>query len=275
MQPIVGTQCINSSFHAEPGVKLNGEVNEMPQAENGISSKEEVPIGEAAGITIESKKATTQAEDKEIEVVPVKEGVEQPSKEQKQERPHKLWLPEKQPHLADLVLALKRAQQQPPKPEAATPLQELESQTKSLLKTRQQMLHERIQATQTVLPQKVYKIKPKEDAEKGNVSKKFVRQKSNLQVSDDVSEYLTKVKAGGITAVASTVGGVSEAISPSIPITEHVLGLRRNYDTQLSSGRSGKCGSIPLNKWREIVRKNKGFFSSIDSEGELEIEDIS
>ena len=42
------------------------------------------------------------------------------------------------------------------------------------------MLHERIQATQAVLPQKVYKIKPKEDEtkpEKGNASKKFVRQK--------------------------------------------------------------------------------------------------
>ena len=135
------------------------------------------------------------------------------------------------------------------------------------------MLHERIQATQAVLPQKVYKIKEDETIpEEGNVSKKFVRQKSNLQVSDDVSEYLMKMKAGGI---ASTVGGGSEAVSPSIPITEHVLGLRRKYDTQLSSGQSGKCGSIPLNKWREIIRKNKGFFSSIDSEGELEIKDIS
>ena len=259
MQPILGMHCIH---HAEPGVKLQGEENEMPRAENG---NEEVTIGEIAGIIAEPKNATTQAEDKQIE----------PSNEQKQEKPHKLWLPEKQPHLADLVLALKRAQQQPIKLEATTPLQELESQTKSSIKTRQQMLHERIQATQAVLPQKVldYKIKPKEDEiklDKGNASKKFVRQKSNLQVSDDVSEYLTKMKAGGFTDVAATVGGASEAVSPSDPITEHVLGPRRNYDTQFSSGQSGKCGSIPLNKWREIVRKNKGFFSSIDSEDELE-----
>ena len=234
----------------------------MPGAENGISPTEE---GEIAGVTTEPKVAPAQTE---IEEAPAKEGVVPPPEEQVH-RPHKLWLPEKQPHLADLVLALKRAKQQPSKPEAATPLQELESQTKSLIKTRQQMLQERIQATQAVLPQRVYKIKP-ETKPDTDASRKFARLQSNLKVSDGVSEYLTKVRAGSIVDAASSVRGASLAASPSIPTTERVLGFRKEYEPQLSVGQSGKCGSIPLKKWREIVKKNKPYFSSIDAEDELE-----
>lgn len=248
--------------------------DEMPKPENGVGSREEVPTGETGNITTEPKKPTTPTEDKEIETVPVKEGVAQPSEKEPQDRPYKLWLPEKRPHLADLVFALKHTQQQPPKAEAATPLQELKSQTISSIKTRQQKLQERIEATQAVLPQKVYKIKPKEDetkVDKGSAPKKFVRQQSILNVSDDVSEYL-KGRAGSIADIGSSVRGAGgEAVSPSVLITEHSLGFPRKYETQFSTSQNVKCsGSIPLNKWREIVKKNKPFFTSIDSEGELE-----
>lgn len=256
-------------------MEVQGEEHEMPPAENGIGSKKEVETGEITGINVEPKKPDMQSVKTKDEEIPFKEGVAQPLKEQTRDRPHRLWLPDKQPHLADLVLALKSSQKskQPPKPEAATPLQELESQAKSSIKSRQQMLHERIQVTQAVLPHKVYKNKPKEDEtkpEKRDARKKFIRQQSNLKVSDVVSEYLTKMKSEGVTDVASSVRRPSEVAStPSGKTADRVLGLRRKYDTQLSSGQSGKCGSIPLNKWREIVRKNKAFFSGIDSEDEL------
>ena len=256
-------------------MELPGE--EMPVAENGIGSNKEIETGEITGINIEPTKVDIQlvkTEDKEI--MPVKEGVAQSSKKQTLDRPHRLWLPDKQPHLADLVLALKTSQKskQPTSLKATTPLQELESQAKSSIKTRQQMLQERIQVTQAVLPHKVYKVKPKEDEiiapERRDARKKFVRQQSNLKVSDDVSEYLTKMKGEGVTDAASSVRRASEiASTPSGATTDRILGLRRKYDTQLSSGKSGKCGSIPLNKWHEIVRKNKATFSSMDSEDEL------
>ena len=240
-------QCI-IKYHTEPRVKFQDEV---PQAENGTGS---IPVGEISDIITEP---ITQTEDNEVPV----QGGAQPT----QDRPHKLWLPEKQPHLADLVLALKRAKQQQQIPVAATPLQELESQTISSLKTRQQLLMERIRATQAVLPQKVYRLQDEAKPDKGNASKrKFVRQESNLKVSDDVSEYL-KRRAGSAADIASTIQGTSEAVTSSVPKAEPVL----RFDSQLSTGPSVKCGSMSLSKWREVIKNNKPYFSSVDSEDGL------
>ena len=225
--------------------------DKLPQTENGTGS---IPIGEISDITTEP---TTQTEDKTE--VPVQGGA-QPT----QDRPHKLWLPEKQPHLADLVLALKRAKQQQQTSVAATPLQELETQTISSLKTRQHLLMERIRATQAVLPQRIYKHQLEDEAkpDEGNASRRrFARQET---VSDDVSEYLRR-REGSAPDIASTIQGTSEAVTPSVPIAEPVL----RFDSQLSSGPSVKCGSMSLSKWREIVKTNKPYFSSVDSEDGL------
>ena len=222
--------------------------DKVPQAENGTGS---IPIGEISDITTEP---TTQTEDNEVPV----QGGALPT----QDRPHKLWLPEKQPHLADLVLALKRAKQQQQTPVAATPLQELESQTISSLKTRQHLLMERIRATQAVLPQRIYKHQDEAKPDEGNASRrKFARQET---VSDDVSEYLRR-RAGSAADIASTIQGTSEAVTPSVPKAEPVL----RFDSQLSSGPGIKCGSMSLSKWREIVKTNKPYFSSVDSEDGL------
>ena len=224
--------------------------DKVPQTENGTGS---IPIGEIGDITTEP---ITQTEDNEV---PVQVGA-QPT----QDRPHKLWLPEKQPHLADLVLAFKRAKQQQQTSVAATPLQELETQTISSLKTRQHLLMERIRATQAVLPQRIYKHQLEDEAkpDEGNASRrKFARQET---VSDDVSEYL-KRRAGSAADIASAIQGTSEAVTPSVPKAEPVL----KFDSQLSSGPSVKCGSMSLSKWREIVKTNKPYFSSVDSDDGL------
>ena len=253
---------------------------EIPQVECKSGIRNNIAIGEIISLIPED--ATTPAEDKTNDTMISKGYVTQSSKKPTQDSCHKLWLPDKQPKLANLVLALKSSQKQPTRPEASTPLQELESQTKSSLKSRQQMLQERIHVTQAVLPHKVYKAtKPKEDH--GKPEKKITfkeaskmviaRQRSNLKVSDDVSEYLAKIKAEGVTDFASSmIKGTNElASTPSSTTADLVLGLRKKYETQLSSGpQSTKCGSIPLHKWREIVTKNKSFFTSMESGDEME-----
>ena len=209
----------------------------------------------------EPKKATMQTveiNDRQSEVTSVKEGVTlQPSKKSTRDKYHKLWLPDKSLHFGDVVLAVKSSQEQLTEAEATTPLKELESLSKSSLKARQQLLHDRIQVTQAVLPDKIYKTKKMTFKEASRMV--IARQRCNLKVSDDVSEYLEKMKAEGVTDVASAVAGVSEVASPSYSIANLVSGLRRKYDTQLSSNPSAdRHGSIPLHKWCQVVKEKQG-----------------
>ena len=245
------------------GMEAEDEMLGGESTMNEVGPKEEIVTGEITAVVSEPKKATVQTAEinnQQSEMTSVKGSVAQSPKKQTQEKYHKLWLPDKPPRLADLVLTLRSSREQQTKEEATTPLQELESQSKSSLKLRQQLLNERIQVTQAVLPDKIYKTKAKKMTFNEAAKMVIARQRSNLKVSDDVSDYLAKMKAKDVTAPDRRV---SEAVTPSYTIANLVSGMRRKYDTQLSSDESLRRGSIPLSRWREIVKKNMDSFDSI------------
>ena len=165
------------------------------------------------------------------------------------ERCHKLWLPEKQPNLADLVFSLRNTSS---KPDQKTQLQRSES--KLSLRSRQRLVNDRIHVTQAVLPNEILSMnKPRKKMTLKDAAERVIAsRRSSLQVSDVVSQYFAKMKAEGVTDVTASIrdfGGVTKSNNfPSI--AQH-----RRYDTQISNAQGGKHGSLPLETWRTIVKQ--------------------
>ena len=173
---------------------------------------------------------------------------EQTSKTPMKDRCHKLWLPTKQPNLAELVFSLQNTSS---KKDQKSPLQWSES--KLSLRSRQQLLNNRIHVTQAVLPDEILnKLPRKKMTFKDAAERVIASRRNNLQVSDVVSQYLAKMKAEGVINVAASIrdfGGVMKSNNfPSMT-------QRRRYDAQISNVQGGKHGSLPLETWHTIVKQ--------------------
>ena len=134
----------------------------------------------------------------------------------------------------------------------------------SSLQERQQLMQDRIKGTQAVLPNEIFKGNVPQRS--GNESHKKMtfkkasqvvinRQRHNLQISDVVSNYL-KMKAEESAALASSVEGIGDVSMSEPDKTQSIVsaGLHRRCDT---NSHSGKCGSIPLQMWRQIVQEGR------------------
>lgn len=110
------------------------------------------------------------------------------------------------------------------------------------LRSRQQMLYDRIKTIQAILPDKILKT----EGDKANPGKKLcfedasesiTKHHSKLKVSDIVSQYQAKKRAEN--AMSSTKG------------------QRIAHDGDISNSESSICGTIPLDEWYKIIQENK------------------
>lgn len=173
---------------------------------------------------------------------------EQSSKTVMKDKGHKIWLPEKQPNRTDLFSSLQSSSnKQNEKPQLLQ-----RSESKLSLRSRQRLVNDRIHITQAVLPNEILNKQRKKMTFKEATEHVIARQRSNLRVSDVVSQYLAKMKAEGVTDVAASMkdfGGVMK--SNNFPSTVQ----RRRYDAQISDAQGGKGGSLPVETWHKIVKQ--------------------
>lgn len=114
---------------------------------------------------------------------------------------------------------------------------------------RQQMLNNRIQITQAVLPSELLNSEAREPKKKKKItfkqaSEEVMARQRRLRVSDIVSECVAKMKEEGSTDVSATL---SKFNTPR---------ASRRLVTQLSEGDGERQGSIPLDMWRRIAREH-------------------
>ena len=212
--------------------------------------------------------STTEINDKLSE--PIEEGGTQ--LEQKQDNYHKLWLPEKPPDREDLVLSLKTPQPQE-KPEDTQQELPEEPELKHSLRSRQKLLQNRIKVAQAVLPNEI--LKDEEEVERKpaakskltlkDASERVIARRRQLHLSDLVTRYLDIMKDDGSLDIA-TLTSVKESTksqnTPSLASLSHGL-----HERQVSAG---SCGSVPLDKWRRMVKR-----ATVESESNSEADDTS
>ena len=191
---------------------------------------------------------------------------------------HQVWRPKKQPRLADLVTSLGNLQEKQKVNRRALALHPPVCNTLSntSLRSRQQMLQDRIQVTQAVLTDEILSeertTKPRmsfKEASKRitmNIQKQKQEKKGKMNLSDIVTLYMAKRKAEETSKSASS-SGVSKAYQ-----THH--GKSRLHKRHNTRGifDSSKLGAIPVDKWQKLIGDSKTSFSTIDGGYKLETE---
>ena len=186
------------------GEQQLGEGGEGKDIETSVSVSEAKVKGLWKTATVKACELNSN-QDELIEMQPSKGNI----KSSKQDNPHKVWKPSQ---MADVVIALRDSLEQDPK------LPPQKSPPKVSLRSRQQVLQDRIQATQAVLPDEILKVgeeeaKPERQFSLKEASKCIII--NNRRVSDVVSQYLAKmrVRAEARTDVASSNMGIGKDIT--------------------------------------------------------------
>lgn len=191
---------------------------------------------------------------------------------------HQVWLPKKQPRLADLVASLGKLQEKK-KQESGSPLSPT---TPTSLRSRQQMLQDRIQVTRAVLTDEILNEervkKPRMSFREASkrITKNLQKQQKEREgcktLSDVVSLYLTKMKAEGKTDVASPDKGATPKGVPRTYQTHHGKAKLHKRRSTRGAFNPGTLGAIPLDKWHKLVWDSKTSFTPFDGGYKLETE---
>ena len=193
---------------------------------------------------------------------------------------HQVWRPKKQPRLADLVASLGNLQERQKQSQGAK-LPPLSPTTPtSSLRSRQQMLQDRIQVTQAVLTDEILSEerakKPKmsfKEASKRitmNLQKQQREKEGCKNLSDVVSLYLAKMRAEG--NAASPDKGTKAAPVPRTYQTHHGRAKLHKRRSTRGTFNGGMLGAIPLDKWHKLVWDSKTSFTTFDGGYKLETE---
>ena len=189
-----------------------------------------------------------------------------------------VWRPKQQPRLADLVASLSSQKKQRQTHNTSPPLSPTAS--KISLQSRQQMLQSRVQdrvhTTKAFFEEEILEkernitSKPlsmfKEASKRvlADVQRTRKQSRGSMDFADVVSLYLAKMRAEGeFEKTPQATNGVSTAHRGS-----H-MELRKRASAQSAAGKEEKPGTIPLDRWCKIVRKNK---SQIRAKATLETE---
>lgn len=196
---------------------------------------------------------------------------------------HQVWTPRKQPRLADLVASLgnlhERQKQErgllhpPVSPTTANPS----------LRSRQQMLQDRIQVTQAVLTEEILgderAKKPRmtfKEASKlitKNLQKQQREKNGCKSLSDVVTLYLAKKKAEERSKAASPVPiAVGGNTIPRSYQTHHGKARLKKRRSTRGAFDTGTLGVIPLEKWHKLVWESKTSVSTFEGGYKLETE---
>ena len=190
---------------------------------------------------------------------------------------HQVWRPNKQPRLADLVGKLQERKKQDSGAKSS-PLSPTTPTTS--LRSRQQMIQDRIQVTRAVLTDEILSEervkKPRmsfREASKRitmNLQKQQREREGCKNLSDVVSLYLAKMKAEG--NIASPDKGTTRAEVPRTYQTHH--GRARLHKRRSTRGtfNASTLGAIPLDKWHKLVWDSKTSFTPFDGGFKLETE---
>ena len=179
-----------------------------------------------------------------------------------------VWRPKQQPRLADLVASLSSQKKQRQTRCTSPPLSPTAS--KISLQSRQQMLQSRVQdrvhttkaffEEEILEKERIITSKPlskfKEASKRvlADVQRTRKQSRGSMDLADVVSLYLAKMRAEGeFENNTKVTNGISTAHRGS-----H-MELRKRVSTQSAAGKEGddKPGTIPLDRWCKIVRKNK------------------
>jgi hypothetical protein len=195
---------------------------------------------------------------------------------------HQVWRPKKQPRLADLVASLGKLQEEK-KQDSGAKLSPLSPTTPTTsLRSRQQMLQDRIQVTQAVLTDEILSEervkKPRmsfRDASRRitmNLQKQQREKEGCKTLSDVVSIYLAKMRAEGKTAASPDKGKTPQGARPTAFQTHHgKVKLHKRRSTR-GTFNTGALGAIPLDKWHKLVWDSKTSFTPVDGGYKLETE---
>ena len=200
---------------------------------------------------------------------------------------HQVWRPKKQPRLAELVASLGNLRVQERQKQTHGLLHPPVSPTTSnaSLRSRQQMLQDRIQVTQAVLTEEILSEerakKPRisfKDASKRialNLQKQQREKNGCKSLSDVVSLYLAKKKAEEASKVTSPADGHGPLGRNTVPRsyqTHHGKSKLRRRRSTRGGFDTGTLGAIPLEKWHKLVWESKTSFSSFQGGYRLETE---
>lgn len=193
---------------------------------------------------------------------------------------HQVWRPKKQPRLADLVSSLGKLHERQKQNGRALHPPVSHTMSNASLRSRQQMLQDRIQVTQAVLTDEILS---EERANKPRISFKEASRRitMNLQkqrkdksgcknLSDVVSLYLAKMKTEKDGKDASPDRVTSQV--PKSYQTHHGKAKLHKRRSTHGTFDSGKLGAIPLDKWHKLVWDSKTSFSSFEGGYKLETE---
>lgn len=189
---------------------------------------------------------------------------------------HQVWRPKKQPRLADLVGKLQERKKQD---SGANPSPLSPSTPTTSLRSRQQMLQDRIQVTQAVLTDEILNEervkKPRmsfREASKRitmNLQKQQREREGCKTLSDVVSLYLAKMRAEG--NAASLDKGTTKGVPRTYQTHHGKAKLHKRRSTQ-GTFNTGTLGAIPLDKWHKLVWDSKTSFTPFDGGYKLETE---
>lgn len=194
---------------------------------------------------------------------------------------HQVWRPKKQPRLADLVASLGKLQEKNKQDSGAKPSPLSPTTPTTSLRSRQQMLQDRIQVTQAVLTDEILN---EERAKKPRMSFREASKRitMNLQkqqheregcktLSDVVSLYLAKMRAEGKSAASLDKETTPRGVPRTYQTHHGKASLQKRRSTR-GAFNTGTLGTIPLDKWHKLVWDSKTSFTSFDGGYKLETE---
>ena len=198
----------------------------------------------------------------------------------RESNPHQVWRPTKQPRLADLVASLGNLQERQKQSLGAKP--SLLTTTAPTLRSRQQMLQNRIQVTQAVLTDEILseervkrpRMSFKEASKRItlNLQKQQRERDGCKSLSDVVSLYLAKMKTEGKGASPDRSPGPAKTVHPKTYQTHHGRARLHKRRSNYGPSNNGNPGVIPLDKWHKLVWDSKTSFTPVDGGYKLETE---
>ena len=201
---------------------------------------------------------------------------------QEENNHHQVWRPQKQPRLADLVTSLGKLQEKKKQDSGAKASPISPTTPTTSLRSRQQMLQDRIQVTQAVLTDEILNEervkKPRmsfRDASRRitmNLQKQQQEREGCKTLSDVVSLYLAKMRAEGKKPASPDKGTTSKGSAPTTFQTHHgKVKLHKRRSTR-GAFNTGALGAIPLDKWHKLVWDSKTSYTPFDGGYKLETE---
>ena len=194
---------------------------------------------------------------------------------------HQVWRPTKQPRLADLVATLGKMKEKQKKIHEPLHQTASTSAANTSLRSRQQMIQDRIKVTQEVLTDEILseertktpKMSFKEASKRITLKLQMQQQEKEgcRSLSDVVSLYLAKKKTEEFAKGASPSPGDSTVPAAESYQTHH--GKAKLHKRRSNRGiDKSALGAIPLEKWHKLVSDNKTSVSSINGGFKIESE---